>query len=98
VIEPFALKLLGIALGLAGTGILAFRVTNILSALSMAVRMHDLNFQVQAARAEGRRDVPLIQMVGNDAHIDAAEKTGTKLPESTCPTVPSRPSLTLRCS
>ena len=78
-LEPSTLKILGIALGLVGTGILAVRVTKILSALSMAVRMHDLNFQVQAARAEGRRDVPHVQMVGSDAHVDAAEKAGTKL-------------------
>lgn len=72
-------KVLGIALSLGGTIILAARVTKILSALSMAVQMHDLNFQVRAERAQGNRMVPNIQMIGTSAHVTTAEETGVKL-------------------
>lgn len=77
--EPTVLKIIGTALGLLGSAILAARITKILSELSMAVQMHDLNFQVQAARAEGRRDIPNIQMVGSGANVEAADKAGVKL-------------------
>jgi len=78
-LTPTFLEILGISLGLAGTIILAIRVTKILSALSMAVQMHDLNFQVRAERAGGNLLVPNIQMVGSSTHVEAAEKTGVKL-------------------
>jgi hypothetical protein len=76
---PTTLKILGLILGLSGTAILAFRITTILKALSMAVQMHDLNFQLRAARNEGRFDVPNVQMVGSSTHVETAEKTGRKL-------------------
>lgn len=73
------LKVLGVMLSLAGTIILAVRVTKLLSVLSMTVKMHDLNFQVRAARASGDHSVPNIQMHGAYEHIDVAEKLGLKL-------------------
>lgn len=74
-----ALKIAGVVLSLVGTVILAVRVTKILSALSTAVKTHDLNFAVEAARAEGRRDIPNIRMYGSHANVEAAEKMGVKL-------------------
>jgi hypothetical protein len=73
------LKVLGVVLGLVGTIILAVRVTRLLDVLCMAVKMHDLNFQVKAARASGDRSIPNIQMHGASEHIDVAEKLGLKL-------------------
>ena len=73
------LKVLGVVLSLAGTIILAVRVTKLLDVLSMAVKMHDLNFQVTAERASGNLSVPNIQMHGASGHIDVAEKLGLKL-------------------
>lgn len=73
------LKVLGVALSLAGTIILAVRVTKLLSVLSVAVKMHDLNFQVAAERASGNRSIPNIQIHGIHGHIDVAEKLGQKL-------------------
>jgi hypothetical protein len=73
------LKLLGVVLSLAGTIILAVRVTKLLSVLSMAVKMHDLNLQIRAARASGNLSVPNIQGHGASTYIDVAEKLGLKL-------------------
>ncbi len=76
---PESLKIAGVVLSLTGTIILAVRVTKILSVLSTTVKTHDLNFAVEAARSEGRRDIPNIRMYGNHDNIAAAEKTGVKL-------------------
>ena len=78
-LTPKFLKILGIGLGLAGTIILAVRVTKILSALTMTVKTHDLNFQIRAERAGSNSMVPNIQMFGSSAHVEAAEKIGFKL-------------------
>lgn len=73
------LKILGVLLGLAGTAILAIRVTKILSALSMAVEAHDLNFQIRAELAKGNRFTPPIQVVGSSTHVETAERVGVAL-------------------
>lgn len=72
-------KIAGVVLSLAGTIVLAVRVTKLLSCISMAVKAHDLNFQIKAARASGRRDIPGVQIHGASAHINIAEKLGLKL-------------------
>lgn len=73
------LKVLGVVFSLAGTIILAIRVTKLLSVLCIAVKMHDLNFQIAAAHASGNISIPNIQMHGASGHIDVAEKLGLKL-------------------
>lgn len=73
------LKVLGVVLSLAGTIILAVRVTKLLSVLSMAVKMHDLNFQIMAKRTSGNYSIPNIQMYGAFRDIAVAEKLGLKL-------------------
>lgn len=73
------LKIAGIALSLAGTVILAIRVTKILSALSMAVKAHDLNLSIEAARADGRNDIPNIHIHGSLKNIEDTESAGLKL-------------------
>mgnify|MGYP003582732460 CR=1 FL=1 len=78
-LHPSSLKIIGIVLSLIGTIILAFRVTQLLQTLCLAVKAHDLNFQMQAARADGTYQGPIIQMIGNDTHIEKAEKLGVKL-------------------
>jgi len=78
-LSPELLRIVGVVLSLAGTLILAIRVTNILSALTLAVKTHDLNFSIQAARSEGRQDIPKIVMHGNHPRITEAEQLGTKL-------------------
>lgn len=76
---PSTFKILGVVVGLIGTTILAFRVTNLLQALCLAVKAHDLNFQMRASIADGSYRGPNIQIVGNDTHIENAEKLGVKL-------------------
>lgn len=73
------IKAAGVILGLAGTIVLAFRVTKMLEILTMAAKMVDTNMQVEAARSEGRRDVPNIRMFGVTNHIEGVERLGTKL-------------------
>jgi hypothetical protein len=72
------LKIAGVVLSLLGTIILAVRVTKILNVLSLAVKTHDLNFRIEAERANGT-PIPNIHMYGNDTHIDKVENLGTKL-------------------
>lgn len=78
-ITPPYLKIIGVVLSLVGTVILAIRVTQILSALSFAVRTHDLNFQIRGELARGNHLAPPVQIVGADTHVDAAERLGVKL-------------------
>lgn len=75
-LNPITLKVLGIGLSLLGTIILAIRVTRIISALSMAVQAHDLNFQIRVERASGNRFAPPIQITGSSSHVENAEKSG----------------------
>jgi hypothetical protein len=72
-------KAAGVILSLAGTIILAFRVTKMLEVLTMSAKMVDTNMQVEAARASGHRDVPNIRMYGMTSHIEGVERLGTKL-------------------
>ena len=72
------LKTIGIALSLLGTLILAIRVTRLIEQLCLAVKSHDLNFEIEAARARGE-NIPNIRMYGNASHIDNEQKLGTKL-------------------
>lgn len=73
------LKVAGVILSLAGTIILAVRVTKMLGILTMAAKMWDTNMQVEAARASGNREVPNIRMYGVTTHIEGVERLGTKL-------------------
>jgi hypothetical protein len=73
------LKITGLVLSLIGTLILAYRITSILSAVSLAVQAHDLNFQITATIASGDRTIPNIQVHGADKHVLQAEKFGKKL-------------------
>lgn len=73
------LRIAGVVLSLAGTLVLAVRVTKILSVLSSAAKVADLNLRIEAQRASGDRSVPNIRMVGMSTHIEGVEKLGTKL-------------------
>lgn len=77
------LRISGIALGLVGTVILAWRVNQILSELMFAVTAHDLNFQVRAQvaleRNLGYRYLPHIQMVGCGERVERVKANGVKL-------------------
>ena len=73
------LKAVGVILSLAGTIVLAFRVTKMLEILALAAKMIDTNMQVEAARAAGCHDVPNIRMYGSSSHIAGVERMGTKL-------------------
>jgi hypothetical protein len=73
------LKMIGAGMSLIGTIILAVRVTKLLSTISLAVKSHDLNFSIQAERANGNSNLPNILMYGNSKHIEDAENLGVKL-------------------
>jgi hypothetical protein len=73
------LKVAGVLLSLAGTVVLAIRVTKMLDVLTTSVKMFDLNMRIKAARASGNRSIPNIRMYGMDTHIDGVERQGTKL-------------------
>lgn len=73
------LKVAGVLLSLAGTIVLAIRVTQLLGVLATAVKMFDMNMQIEAARASGERSIPNIRMYGMTKHIEGVETLGTKL-------------------
>lgn len=73
------IQIIGIVFSLLGTLILAIRITKILNSISMAVKFHDLNFQIQAERAGGNWSIPNMRHYGSGKHIIEAEKFGTKL-------------------
>jgi hypothetical protein len=72
------LRIAGVILSLMGTIILAIRVTKMLNILSLAAKVCDINFRIEAERAKGT-PVPNIRMYGNTAHIEKMEKLGTTL-------------------
>lgn len=72
-------KVAGVILSLLGTIVLAMRVTKILGVLTMAAKITDMNMQIEAARANGNRNMPNIIMYGATTHIEGAEKLGTKM-------------------
>ena len=42
-------------------------------------QLANMNMQIEAARANGNRDMPNIRMYGSTTHIEGAEKLGTKM-------------------
>jgi len=73
------LKILSAVLMFVGTVLVSWRVTKILSALSTAVQMIDLNHQTKMERARGNLFMPNIQFVGTHKQVQNAEKQGVKL-------------------
>jgi len=66
------IKIMAAIFGIFGSGILAFRVTGILSALSLVAGCHEVNIQQLMPNHQGN-----IHNLGNStAHVEKAEKKG----------------------
>jgi len=59
-------------LGIVGSGILAYRVTGILTALSLVAKVHDHNIQQLMPSYQGH----IVNFGNTTAHVDNAQKSG----------------------
>ena len=67
-----SIKIIAAIMGIIGSGILAYRVTGILSALSLVVGCHEVNIQQLMPNQTGD-----IHNLGNStAHLERAQKKG----------------------
>ncbi|WMS89029.1 hypothetical protein [Pleionea litopenaei] len=67
-----SIKIIAAIMGIIGSGILAYRVTGILSALSLVAGCHEVNIQQLMPNHQGN-----IHHLGNStAHVEAAQKKG----------------------
>jgi len=67
-----SIKIIAAILSIAGSGILAFRVTGILSALSLVARAHEINIQQLMPNHQGN----IVNLGNSTAHVEKAEKNG----------------------
>ena len=66
-----SIKIIAAILSIVGSGILAYRVTGILSALSLVANVHEINIQQLVPSQKGD-----IYNLGNStAHVEKAQKT-----------------------
>ena len=68
------LKSIGIGLSTTGTLILAFRLKNIVSSISLVVHCHETNIQQLMSNNKA-----IVHLRGSTDHVDEANKLGTKL-------------------
>ncbi|MHB1099214.1 MAG: hypothetical protein ACYCZR_06630 [Burkholderiales bacterium] len=67
-----SIKIIAAILGIAGSGILAFRVTGILSALSLVASAHEINIQQLMPNHQGN----ILNLGNSVAHVEKAQKKG----------------------
>lgn len=67
-----SIKIIAAILGIAGSGILAFRVTGILSALSLVASAHEINIQQLMPNHQG----DIVNLGNSTARVEKAKKTG----------------------
>jgi hypothetical protein len=67
-----SIKIIGAVCSVVGSGILAFRVTGILSALSIAANAHEINIQQLMPDHKGN----IINLGNSTAHVERAQKKG----------------------
>lgn len=67
-----SVKIIAAILSIAGSGILAFRVTGILSALSFAAKAHEINIQQLMPNYQG----DIVNFRDSTNHVEKAQKMG----------------------
>ena len=67
-----SIKIIAAILSITGSGILAFRVTGILSALSLVASAHEINIQQLMPNHRG----DIVNLGNSTAHVEKAKKTG----------------------
>jgi|CXWL01.1.fsa_nt_gi hypothetical protein len=67
-----SIKIIAAILSIAGSGILAFRVTGILSALSLVASAHEINIQQLMPNQQGN----ILNLGNSTAHVEKAQKNG----------------------
>jgi hypothetical protein len=67
-----SIKIMAAILNIAGSGILAFRVTGVLSALSLVASAHETNIQQLMPNHKG----DIVNLGKSTAHVDKSKKTG----------------------
>jgi len=67
-----SIRIIGSVLSIVGSGILAFRVTGILSALSVVANAHEIN--IQQLMPTHKSDI--INLGNSTAHVEKAQKNG----------------------
>lgn len=68
--SPDIIKFTGLALNVLGSLVLAFRVTNILRALSLVAKCHEENISQLTANQR-----VVVQFVNSTKHVERAQKT-----------------------
>ncbi|NTU50518.1 MAG: hypothetical protein HGA87_06560 [Desulfobulbaceae bacterium] len=67
-----SIKIISGILSIAGSGILAFRVTGILSALSFVADVHEMNIQQLMPNQQG----DILNLGNSTVHVERAKKKG----------------------
>lgn len=67
-----SIKIIAAILSIAGSGILAFRVTGILSALSLVASAHEISIQQLMPNHQGN----IVNLENSTAHVKKAQKKG----------------------
>jgi hypothetical protein len=64
------IKIIAAIFSITGSGILAFRVTGILSALSLVVKAHEINIQQLMSNCVG----DIVNLTNSTAHVEKSQK------------------------
>jgi hypothetical protein len=73
------LRVAGVIINAVGAGILAFRVTRILTAVAAVLHVHEANIQQLMKEITGTNTDNIINLANSPAQVDKANKFGAKL-------------------